>query len=633
MKIFLRILFFFFLVTQICFAQGYWTKVGDMPEIRYAHTANEINGKIYIVGGLNTEAGAFPTTALVYDRSSRGWTQIPLINGEPQVMHTSCVVDGKLYIVGGYTFNSNTFAKMVMFDPNTGEWEPKAPMPTPRYNLSCAAIDGKIYVVGGMEEMGYVQLKKMEVYDIATDTWTQLTDMPTGRWGLRAIAFDGKIDVFGGTRGTAGFAYASVEVYDPQTNTWTTKSNMPTPRYQLTTCIMDSNIYAIGGWYDSGSGPIYNKVEIYNPTNDTWLTENPLPVARALLANVVLDGKIYVYGGSRTNHPLIGTSAIYEFSREDIFALQPLVDKVYARENIDSVLFITRFSNLNNHSFTPHLIYSKLDSTEMDSITLFDDGLHGDSLSNDGLYGAYIPPRQNEDFFILSVGTIDNQTNKYYNTPDRCRFTTAGPLVVDSVFSVHFPATKSFSTKPYLTNLGNLLAITGVSLKIICNDPWIINFPGVTVSFPTIQPEATSISNSVVTMRYDSTNFPGYFNLKFEIMSGGYCYWKDSLKFEPVIVGLEEHATDLPTEFLLLQNYPNPFNSSSEIKYSIPKSSQVSLKIFNTLGEQIAILVNEEKPVGTYEVEWSAEQLPSGVYFYRLQAGDFIQTRKMILLK
>ena len=87
------------------------------------------------------------------------------------------------------------------------------------------------------------------------------------------------------------------------------------------------------------------------------------------------------------------------------------------------------------------------------------------------------------------------------------------------------------------------------------------------------------------------------------------------------------------TDYILEQNYPNPFNSSSVIKYSIPNSSQVTLKIFNTLGKEIETLVNEEKSVGTYELNWNAANLPSGVYFYRLQAGSFGQTRKMLLLK
>ena len=95
----------------------------------------------------------------------------------------------------------------------------------------------------------------------------------------------------------------------------------------------------------------------------------------------------------------------------------------------------------------------------------------------------------------------------------------------------------------------------------------------------------------------------------------------------------EEQIDELPTDFLLSQNYPNPFNNSCAIKYSIPKSSPVSLKIFNVLGSEIETLINEEKTSGTYELKWNAANLPSGVYFYKLQAGDFIQTRKMILLK
>jgi hypothetical protein len=89
----------------------------------------------------------------------------------------------------------------------------------------------------------------------------------------------------------------------------------------------------------------------------------------------------------------------------------------------------------------------------------------------------------------------------------------------------------------------------------------------------------------------------------------------------------------VPTEFLLSQNYPNPFNPSTTIKYSVPKASQVVIKVFDILGNEIETLINEEKPAGTYEVSWYAANLPSGVYFYRLQAGSFVETKKMLLLK
>jgi hypothetical protein len=95
----------------------------------------------------------------------------------------------------------------------------------------------------------------------------------------------------------------------------------------------------------------------------------------------------------------------------------------------------------------------------------------------------------------------------------------------------------------------------------------------------------------------------------------------------------EEVIDEVPTDFLLSQNYPNPLNPSTKIKYSIPQSSNVVIKVFDILGSEIETLVNEEKPTGTYELMWNAANLPSGVYFYQLKAGDFIQTKKMILLK
>ncbi|HSR18956.1 MAG TPA: T9SS type A sorting domain-containing protein, partial [Ignavibacteriaceae bacterium] len=100
------------------------------------------------------------------------------------------------------------------------------------------------------------------------------------------------------------------------------------------------------------------------------------------------------------------------------------------------------------------------------------------------------------------------------------------------------------------------------------------------------------------------------------------------------ITGIKE-GTDysLPTEFMIIQNYPNPFNPSTTISYSILTSEFVTLKVFDVLGSEVATLVNEEKPAGSYNVNFNAINLPSGVYLYKFQAGSFIQTRKMILMK
>jgi hypothetical protein len=100
----------------------------------------------------------------------------------------------------------------------------------------------------------------------------------------------------------------------------------------------------------------------------------------------------------------------------------------------------------------------------------------------------------------------------------------------------------------------------------------------------------------------------------------------------------EEQIDELPTEFLLSQNYPNPFNPSTKIKYSIPPvgtqhAVSVQIIVYDVLGNEIETLVNEEKSASTYEVMWYAENLPSGVYFYQIKAGSFIETKKMLLLK
>lgn len=101
-----------------------------------------------------------------------------------------------------------------------------------------------------------------------------------------------------------------------------------------------------------------------------------------------------------------------------------------------------------------------------------------------------------------------------------------------------------------------------------------------------------------------------------------------------ITVGVEANNNlSNPEGFTLAQNYPNPFNPSTKISYQLPVAGNVTLKIYNLMGEEVAILINEEKAIGNYEVQFEASELTSGVYFYRLQAGDFIQTRKMILLK
>ncbi len=88
-----------------------------------------------------------------------------------------------------------------------------------------------------------------------------------------------------------------------------------------------------------------------------------------------------------------------------------------------------------------------------------------------------------------------------------------------------------------------------------------------------------------------------------------------------------------PSDFNLMQNYPNPFNPTTTIKYQIPELSFVTIKVYDVLGNEVVTLINQEKPAGTYEVEFDGTGLPSGIYFYQLQAGESVETKKMVLIK
>lgn len=94
-----------------------------------------------------------------------------------------------------------------------------------------------------------------------------------------------------------------------------------------------------------------------------------------------------------------------------------------------------------------------------------------------------------------------------------------------------------------------------------------------------------------------------------------------------------ENENTLPYDFVLYQNYPNPFNPATIIKYSIPFNTNVSIRVYDILGNEIAALVNENKNAGNYEVVFSADNLSSGIYFYKLITGNKVQTKKMILLR
>jgi hypothetical protein len=106
--------------------------------------------------------------------------------------------------------------------------------------------------------------------------------------------------------------------------------------------------------------------------------------------------------------------------------------------------------------------------------------------------------------------------------------------------------------------------------------------------------------------------------------------WNQTVLADPTDVRLDDR---IPAAFALKQNYPNPFNPATRIEYELPTDAFVSLKVYNLIGQEVATLVNESKRAGIYVADWNAEGLPSGMYFYKIQAGAFNATRRMMLVR
>jgi hypothetical protein len=111
------------------------------------------------------------------------------------------------------------------------------------------------------------------------------------------------------------------------------------------------------------------------------------------------------------------------------------------------------------------------------------------------------------------------------------------------------------------------------------------------------------------------------------------CYARIGGEEYGTFAGLNNPHEIAPGSFTVEQNYPNPFNPTTVISYQLPVASTVRLAVYDILGREVAVLVNEKKGPGSYTVRFSATGLASGVYLYRIQAGDFVQTKKLLLLK
>ncbi len=206
--------------------------------------------------------------------------------------------------------------------------------------------------------------------------------------------------------------------------------------------------------------------------------------------------------------------------------------------------------------------------------------------------------------------------------------------------------------------------VSGLSLDYFFNE-WVYGekYPHYILSWQSV-PDTSGYMVTIRVQQTTGTNNPNYFTMPIDFRLVGtnldttnVVLWNNSadqffsihtstipttVQLDPknwilhsltIVSGVDGEQAEVPATFKLDQNYPNPFNPSTTIRFQVPNSSFVNLKVYDVLGNEIETLVSEEKPVGNYEVDFNAKGLSSGIYFYTLQAGAFVETKKMILLR
>jgi N-acetylneuraminic acid mutarotase len=254
-----------------------WTKKKNMPLPVHHQAQVEYQGKIYMFGGyLYPEPGAWQPVdnAWEYDPMADTWKALTPMPGK-RGSTVAEQVGGKIYVIGGATTNpgskeaavfANRPARSVgtneVYDPATNKWATRSPMPTARNHAFSGAVNGKIYVIGGRIGSAFITVSSnvdiVEEYDPATDQWGPIKSrMPTARSGGGWATYGGKIYVAGGELQNRQIApsFRALEAYDPATNTWSILPSMPSPRHGVAGAFIGNRLHLVSGKVTSAGAP------------------------------------------------------------------------------------------------------------------------------------------------------------------------------------------------------------------------------------------------------------------------------------------------------------------------------------------------------------------------------------------
>ncbi len=628
--------------------------------------AIDANGTVY-VGGEFTEAGGITANRVArYTPQTNTWNRLGTAasNGVNSTVWALAVdASGTVYVGGGFTQAGGVNVRNVArYNPQTNQWAILGNTVSNGVNGFVYALatdgSGRIYIGGEFTQAGTISANNVAIFIPLGTIWNALgTGSSNGVSGaspfVSTIRIDGSGRAYVGGEFTqaGGTSANNVARYNPQTNSWSTLGTGSSNGVSSTVFALEngaSGTVYVGGNFTQAGNVSTNRVARYNPQTNTWTalgTQSNNGVngkVEALTATstgtVYVGGEFTQAGGSTSNNfarylPPLPPSATstQTVSANGLFAFPPTgVSISFTGVSGSGTCTVERYdapaTNLIFASIPPTYTsqYRFVITASGFTFTSAQLRFNRTQIPNSGITNAssvrvYRRP-------TAGTGAFNILPNAYNSSfPDEVRATTTAfsEFILGSddnsnqlpVELIEFIGRKTAEGVALTWRTASELNNSGFEVERKSNGGTWNTLGFVRGAGTTTEAQSYSFldrtASGTVQYRLKQIDFDGRF------------------EYSNVI----EVDAGLPKQFVLAQNYPNPFNPTTIISYQLPVASTVNLKVYDVLGKEVMTLVNGQQEAGAYNLTLNAVNLSSGIYFYRFQAGSFVDTKKMIVIK
>ena len=578
--------------------QVVWTQVNSAITAFNRAASGHIGNYVYCFGAHNSNVGQ------AYNITTQQWEpSTPPLLGECN--WCGVTVNEDIYIVGRYDGGYGN--EVQKFTPIAGgpigTWVFVAPYPQSLCAITADWDGGSyIYAAGGnaSDPAAYR-------YDIAANVWEGICPMPIVMRYAGGAFVNGKFYMMGGTQ--TGSANTNYE-YDPATDTWNQRAPIPIAVHfgLFSFTYNETYVMSIGGGGGYGSWPATNAVQLYDPVTNVWIQETALPQALGCNSGIWIgNGEVVSAGGyDGTNY------------RTDAYlgadfpgGIPPGILEGYVYEEM------IPHAPIEGAEVSVLYWSGTTDSTGFYRLDHVQEGTH------EVVVTAFGYNTMRDSVVVVSDSTT---TMDFYLTQPLIEVDVTS---IEIVLWVSVPHDEVF----HITNDGNGPLEFEISMigggEDNPDEPWVWTNPEQgTVEAGMTNPITVSF------LMPDSASYGDVYYADMVIDNNSIT----PQVIIPIAVCITVHAEYepegvLPQEFALKQNYPNPFNPITTILYDVPVSVDLELVVYDVLGRQVGTLVDGHVDAGRHQVMWNAGELPSGIYFVRMKAGEFQQARKVVFLK